>query len=166
MTLFVECYADEALVCGLGIAKRDIRHAFGRGEVCNLLKKTPQARGLIDEDPLSAPAHYLDGLRVVREIAGFRVLQDAAGEHTVVVLTPRLEEWILAAARLDKITLVEYGLPDDAHRFREEVNLFDYGDEWLFVVELAGYGAKEPKVEYPRVIASKGKAPKQYPEEE
>lgn len=44
--------------------------------------------------------------------------------------------------------------------------LFDYGDELLFVVELAGYGAKELKVKYPRVTASKGKAPEQYPEDE
>lgn len=40
--------------------------------------------------------------------------------------------------------------------------LFDYGDEWLFVVELAGDGVKESKIKYPRVTAGKGKAPKQY----
>lgn len=44
--------------------------------------------------------------------------------------------------------------------------LFDYGDEWLFVVELAGYGAREPKVKYPRVTTRTGKAPEQYPEDE
>ncbi len=44
--------------------------------------------------------------------------------------------------------------------------LFDYGDEWLFVVELVGYGVKESKVKYPRLTASKGKSPEQYPEDE
>lgn len=42
--------------------------------------------------------------------------------------------------------------------------LFDYGDEWLFVVELAALGATELKTKYPRVIKSIGKAPEQYPD--
>lgn len=44
--------------------------------------------------------------------------------------------------------------------------LFDYGDEWLFVVDLIGFGAAEPKTKYPRVIKKLGKAPEQYPEVE
>lgn len=44
--------------------------------------------------------------------------------------------------------------------------LFDYGDNWLFVVELIGFGAAEPKIKYPRTVKSIGKAPEQYPEVE
>lgn len=40
--------------------------------------------------------------------------------------------------------------------------LFDYGAEWLFVVELIGFGKKELKIKYPRVLKSIGRAPKQY----
>jgi hypothetical protein len=42
--------------------------------------------------------------------------------------------------------------------------LFDYGDEWLFRVKLTGTARKVAKVRYPRVVASKGEAPKQYPD--
>lgn len=42
--------------------------------------------------------------------------------------------------------------------------LFDYGDNWRFVVELAGFGEKEMKIKYPRVLKSVGKAPEQYPD--
>ena len=42
--------------------------------------------------------------------------------------------------------------------------LFDYGDEWLFTVELIGLGRKEPKVAYPRVLKRVGEAPAQYPD--
>ena len=42
--------------------------------------------------------------------------------------------------------------------------LFDYGDNWLFVVELIGFGIKEAKTKYPRVLKSIGKAPEQYQE--
>lgn len=43
--------------------------------------------------------------------------------------------------------------------------LFDYGDEWLFLIEMIGEGLQEPKQKYPKLIKSVGKAPEQYPEE-
>jgi hypothetical protein len=42
--------------------------------------------------------------------------------------------------------------------------LFDYGDEWRFKVELLRLGEKVPKARYPKVLASVGQAPPQYPE--
>lgn len=44
--------------------------------------------------------------------------------------------------------------------------LFDYGDNWLFVVELAGFGAAESKTKYPSITKRIGQAPEQYPEVE
>ena len=44
--------------------------------------------------------------------------------------------------------------------------LFDYGDEWLFVVTLKKFGEKASGVLYPRVVRKKGEAPVQYPMEE
>ncbi|MBU1472333.1 plasmid pRiA4b ORF-3 family protein [Patescibacteria group bacterium] len=44
--------------------------------------------------------------------------------------------------------------------------LFDYGDNWPFVVELIGFGVKDPKAKYPRVVKRVGKAPEQYPDVE
>ena len=41
--------------------------------------------------------------------------------------------------------------------------LFDYGDEWLFKVTLTGTGQKTPRTRYPKVLATQGKAPEQYP---
>jgi hypothetical protein len=42
--------------------------------------------------------------------------------------------------------------------------LFDYGDEWVFLVELVKRKPKEPKVKLPRLAISAGKAPAQYPD--
>lgn len=42
--------------------------------------------------------------------------------------------------------------------------LFDYGDTWLFVIELVGFDEKETKKKYPRMIKKVGTAPEQYPE--
>jgi hypothetical protein len=44
--------------------------------------------------------------------------------------------------------------------------LFDYGDEWRFRVEVVGRGEAAAGTAYPRVAASVGKAPEQYPDPE
>lgn len=40
--------------------------------------------------------------------------------------------------------------------------LFDYGDEWLFLVELLGIGKKIPRARYPKLLSIVGEAPVQY----
>jgi hypothetical protein len=42
--------------------------------------------------------------------------------------------------------------------------LFDYGDGWHFRVKLEKTGKKIAKIQYPRIVATHGKAPKQYPD--
>jgi len=44
--------------------------------------------------------------------------------------------------------------------------LFDYGDEWEFLVALVERRPKEQKVKLPRLLLSAGKAPAQYPDPE
>jgi Plasmid pRiA4b ORF-3-like protein len=41
--------------------------------------------------------------------------------------------------------------------------LFDYGDDWLFKVELRAAGEKVSGQRYPRTVAKHGDAPEQYP---
>jgi len=40
--------------------------------------------------------------------------------------------------------------------------LFDYGDNWHFIVELVGFGEKRRGIHYPRILKKIGKAPRQY----
>ena len=42
--------------------------------------------------------------------------------------------------------------------------LFDYGDDWLFRVSLRAAGTKAAKTRYPRLVATSGAAPPQYPD--
>ncbi len=59
-----------------------------------------------------------------------------------------------------KHTLRDVTLP--RHEF---IFLFDYGDEWMFGVKLTGTSKElETKARYPRVVASQGDAPPQYPD--
>jgi hypothetical protein len=52
----------------------------------------------------------------------------------------------------------------DAPAKKEFLFLFDYGDEWHFGVRLVRTGQVEPGARYPRVVASQGQAPPQYPD--
>lgn len=40
--------------------------------------------------------------------------------------------------------------------------LFDYGDNWHFVVELTGFSKGKPKQKYPHILKKVGRAPRQY----
>lgn len=42
--------------------------------------------------------------------------------------------------------------------------LFDYGDGWVFRIELTGHGRKTPRTRYPRSLKTVGEAPLQYPD--
>ena len=44
--------------------------------------------------------------------------------------------------------------------------LFDYSDDWEFLIELVKRKPKEPKVKLPRLLLSAGQAPEQYPDPE
>jgi hypothetical protein len=58
-------------------------------------------------------------------------------------------------------TKIGHAFPNVGHTM---LFLFDYGDDWRFRVKLTGTGTKVAKVRYPRVVASNGEAPQQYPE--
>lgn len=60
-----------------------------------------------------------------------------------------------------KKTKISEAFPTVGHKM---IFLFDYGDEWLFRVSLKAIGSKQGKTKYPRVVASKGDAPPQYPD--
>ena len=42
--------------------------------------------------------------------------------------------------------------------------LYDYGDEWLFRVEVIETGQAQPTADYPRIVSKIGNAPPQYPD--
>ncbi len=49
--------------------------------------------------------------------------------------------------------------PDVGHTM---LFMFDYGDDWRFVVEVIDLGQKVAKTRYPKVLKKVGKAPEQY----
>lgn len=60
-----------------------------------------------------------------------------------------------------KKTRVAEAFPKAGHKM---LFLFDYGDEWLFRVEVIGLGKKVARSRYPKILASLGASPQQYPD--
>jgi len=58
-----------------------------------------------------------------------------------------------------KKTRIKEAFPNVGHTM---LFLFDYGDDWRFVVEVTGVGEKEPGARYPRVLKKVGASPEQY----
>jgi hypothetical protein len=58
-----------------------------------------------------------------------------------------------------KRTRVASAFPDVGHKM---LFLYDYGNDWRFVVEVIGLGQTAAKIRYPKVLKKVGKAPEQY----
>jgi hypothetical protein len=56
-------------------------------------------------------------------------------------------------------TRVADAFPDVGHTM---LFMFDYGDDWRFVVKVIGMGQKAAKARYPKVLKKVGDAPEQY----
>ena len=112
--MFVECYSDEVLVSALGITLDRNSHRQGIGNVCNKLKTCTNAKGMVDEDPGRTQPNYLSQLKVISDEHSIKVLCDAKTKNCVIMLCPRLEEWVLQAAKETSVDVTEFGLPNDA----------------------------------------------------
>lgn len=86
-------------------------------------------------------------------------------ERTLMEAHPKYELFADMGEESDaksvKKTTVAEAFPELGHAM---MFLFDYGDEWLFRVEVIGFGKTVARTRYPKTVASVGEAPEQYPE--
>jgi len=125
--IYVECKPDFTLVRFItNLPRKEIVHEFkGKYEVCKQLGKRRHCKGLVDEDPLSVPPSYLEKLRLREEIPerGLKVMHDESNNNLLIILCPRLEDWILRAAKERGINPDKYNLPNNPNRLHEVINL-------------------------------------------
>ncbi len=122
MLLFLECEADLTLVRSFGIPERQCIHHSGCGEVCRALQKRTGAIGMVDEDPHSSSPSYLRSLRELSDEHGIRVLEDTKHQHRVVMLRPRLEEWIIQTAKASNLKMEDFSLSENPRHLHGEIN--------------------------------------------
>ena len=128
--IYVECKPDLALLRSVTtIPRREIVHEFkGKYEICRLLEKNRNGKALVDEDPQAIQPGYIVRIQKGQQKDDSpqhhsRVLYDASNNNHLVLLCPRLEEWVLAAAREADQDVRRYRLPDNAAALHREINL-------------------------------------------
>jgi hypothetical protein len=117
MKVLVECNADEAVLRALGVSKKQLRHERCKGEVVKRVLKFDCETGLIDEDPSSAQPRELDNYEQVQAAEGLCLLSPRDDKNKrIVVICPRLENWLIARAKSSGIRPEDFGLPSDLDR--------------------------------------------------
>jgi len=122
----VECNPDVVLVSSLAsIPERDVMHAGGKHQVLRrLTEKDTNSIGMIDQDPLSIQPI---GLRRFKEVEHseqykLKILRYTRRNNTLIVLCPRLEEWIIEASARANIDLYRYKLPNNGSELHRIIN--------------------------------------------
>ena len=117
----VECLPDETLVKVLGFTKNYITHHAGKSTVLRRLGKVKNELAMIDEDPGTAKTSFEKGLRFISSKDGIIQYTDNSG-NKVVVLQGKLEDWILAVCKRNKIDISSFGLPSRSSELHEIIN--------------------------------------------
>jgi hypothetical protein len=123
----VECDPDVILMSSLtSISERKIMHANGKHAVLRRLTlKDTNSIGMIDQDPLSTqPTKFLQKFTETEhsEIHKLKTLRYARRNNVLVVLCPRLEEWIIEASVRANINLERYNLPNSGSELHGIIN--------------------------------------------
>ncbi len=140
--IYVECKPDKLLVQTLtGWHGREILHENDKYKVMKTLSRQRNGRAMVDEDPNRNQPAYLSKMRVHQEVSnrGLRVLSDESRGNQVVVLCPKLEDWIIRGAGEADVSLAgpRYNLPNTANALHRVINVDPRKLERL-VEDLAG----------------------------
>ena len=123
----VECKPDTLLVRTLtNTSRKNIRHAGNKSELLKKLsERYDNCKGIIDEDPWSIQPPHLQKFTQRQNLKrhNLKILHQSSKNNTLIMVCPRLEEWILDAAKEANINVREYNLPNDATKLHKQINI-------------------------------------------
>jgi hypothetical protein len=131
--IFVECKPDTTLARSLagGII---VEHLHGKSRVCNKLMDNTNSKGMVDHDEETQTHPYIKEIISsghVQELSDddLMVYTDTAKNNIIVMLKPRLEEWIIRSAQIAGISMPEsYNLPNTAEDLHLALSIGDRGN--------------------------------------
>ena len=131
LRIFVECYVDkeviEFILRKIGINKPYVEHARGKNRVIKKTINSPRSIGLIDEDPWAVIPKEMNELKEEsKDNSLYKALQIAVYHSKecskIIMLKPRIEEWLIRLCKLSKIDYTKYGLPPDISILKKVIN--------------------------------------------
>ncbi|AMM40010.1 hypothetical protein HS1_000204 [Candidatus Desulfofervidus auxilii] len=126
MKYLIECKPDKLLIkLVTGAPKKSVIHTANKTEVIKMLFKIPDdAIGIIDEDPGSSHPSHLKKFRLKQDLSehGLAMLEENDSGKKLVIIKPRLEEWLLRAGKESAISFKEYNLPETGKDLHKVIN--------------------------------------------
>jgi hypothetical protein len=122
MRLFLECKPDEVLALVAGVPPRAIIHSHGKGKVSKSLGKASGASGLVDEDLGTTEPVALRTFREVSNNHDLRLKVDQARDNRLVVVCPKLEDWVIKTARAANLKMADFSLSENPRELHADIN--------------------------------------------
>ena len=122
MKVFLECKPDETLAVALGVASRIVIHCHGKGKVSKNLWKRSGVTGLVDEDPGNTETPTLSKYVEVSCNYGLRLKLDKSQNNRVIVICPKLEDWVIETAKAVGIKMAKYNLSENPNALHADIN--------------------------------------------
>jgi len=115
MKVLIECNADYIVLRNIGVQKKQLFHFGGKDKLINRLRNLPGAFGVVDEDPASIQHPDLKAsYRQTDSAEGLHLLaRQGSGGQRLVMICPKLEDWLIQRAKSSGIRPNDYGLPSD-----------------------------------------------------
>ncbi len=122
--IVLECMPDETLIRTLGYKRKSVTHQPCRGEVINYIKKNPRnIIGIVDEDPGSPKPTYFNAFRrETTEKHGLESYIIKNAQIRLIVIKPRLEEWILKQAASTGINPSDHSFPENGKELHKIIH--------------------------------------------
>ncbi|HEV2329839.1 MAG TPA: hypothetical protein VGY56_13735 [Verrucomicrobiae bacterium] len=122
MRLFLERNSDETLAVALGVPGRTITHCHGKGKVSKNLRKHSGVTGLVDEDPGSTETPTFVAYKEVSFGHGVRFKLDRKQNNRLIIVCPKLENWVIETAKAAGVKMERYKLSDHPNELHADVN--------------------------------------------
>ncbi len=117
MKVLVECSADEIVLRNLGVPKKQLLHFGGKYELVKKLKERTNDVGMVDEDPGKLQPQDMSSYRRTDSAEGLYLLtRQGRGGQRLVVVCPKLEDWLIDRAKSSGVRPEDFGLPNDPDR--------------------------------------------------
>lgn len=123
MIIHVECIPDEALLRKLGYTRKQVLHHGGKSKVFNYLSNNERQWAMVDEDPGASRHPYEEKLTFKEEKYKIKYFSDRRRNNIVLVLRPKLEDWILDICSKECIDLKQFGLPTKSNDLHDVINI-------------------------------------------
>jgi hypothetical protein len=89
--------------------------------VCRRMQRLTSIKGMVDQDPGAAQPNYISSLVLSSDEHDIYCLDDHPRQNRLIILRPRLEEWLISTARAAGVAINEFGLSSRRNELHREI---------------------------------------------